>query len=196
MQRHKIFPIGNIFAGWILGRSTLHPYPSQLICHHSFFKEKRPEDGKPEGQIAAGSWTRGNKGSIEESASERRGTAILTTGSRLCRRIFYADTYNTSPRLFIFSSLTLSKLLTLTLSSSSLQGIVCKHPLFLSRSSVRHNSSKLGSTLSQSQFPDDFAQPSPLAIQKTCSSVLLSNLTTHFAFHTTHHSSISRQRFL
>ena len=55
MQRHKIFPVGNIFAGWILGRSTLRPYPSQLICHHSFFKEKRPEDGKPEGQIAAGS---------------------------------------------------------------------------------------------------------------------------------------------
>ena len=152
MQRHKIFPVGNIFAGWILGRSTLRPYPSQLICHHSFFKEKRPEDGKPEGRIAAGSWTRGNKGSIEESASERRGTATLTTGSRLCRRIFYADTYNT-------------------------EGLKAPGYLF-------------------SRLPDDFAQPSPLANQKTCSSVLLSNLTTHFSLLTSHYSSISRQRFL
>ena len=48
--------------------------------------------------------------------------------------------------------LTLFNLLTLTLSSSSLQGIVCKHPLLLSRSSVRHSSSKLDSALAQSQI--------------------------------------------
>ena len=46
-----------------------------------------------------------------------------------------------------WTCLTLFNLLTLTLSSSSLQGIVCKHPLLLSRSSVRHSSSKLDSAL-------------------------------------------------
>ena len=66
---------------------------------------------------------------------QRRGTATLTTDSRLCRRIFYADTYNT-------------------------EGLKAPGYLF-------------------SRLPDDFAQPSPLANQKTCSSVLLSNLIAH-----------------
>ena len=58
-----------------------------------------------------------------------------------------------------WTCLTLFNLLTLTLSSFSLQGIVCKHPLLLSRSSVRHSSSKLDSALAQSQISASHREP-------------------------------------
>ena len=152
MQRHKIFPVGNIFVEWIprTQHATSLPFPAHLP---SLILQRKASGGREARRAnSRGLWTRGNKGSIEESASERRGTATLTTGSRLCRRIFYADTYNT-------------------------EGLKAPGYLF-------------------SRLPDDFAQPLPLANQKTCSSVLLPNLTTHFSLLTAHYSSISRQRFL
>ena len=47
----------------------------------------RLEDGKPEGRIAAG-LEPVEKLTRQKMASERRGTATLTTDSRLCRRHF------------------------------------------------------------------------------------------------------------
>ena len=61
--------------------------------------------------------------------------------------------------LSCWTCLTMFNLLTLTLSSSSLQGIVCKHPLLLSRSLVRHSSSKLVSALAQSQISASHCEP-------------------------------------
>ena len=69
--------------------------------------QRRLEDAKPKGRIGAGSWTRGIIGKTKKWRLERRGTATLTTDSRLYRRHYCVVIKNRgleSPRLFMFPS--------------------------------------------------------------------------------------------
>ena len=108
--------------------------PTPLIAHYSlltthyltyrsFFNEKRLKDGKSEGRIAAGSWTRGNKckdGKCVCKDAERQPVPpIPVFADGRCMYISLSHGFE-NPRLFIFPSLTLSKLLTLGITQASL----------------------------------------------------------------------------
>ena len=131
-------------------------------------------DGKPEGRIAAG-LEPVEKLTRQKMASERRGTATLTTDSRLCRRHYYVVTKNRglkSPRLFMFPSFRrifshYSSLITHCslsrhpeLVSGSVRGEgqekargeMLKQVNFVQFAHARHSSSKLVSALAQSQI--------------------------------------------
>ena len=103
--------------------SLLITHCSLLITYHSFFNEKRLKDGKPEGRIAAGSWTRGNNCKdgkcVCKDAKRQSLPPIPVFADGRCMYISLSHGFE-NPRLFIFPSLTLSKLLTLGITQASL----------------------------------------------------------------------------